>query len=93
MLLKKSREIASERMERLSQSGNNVQMWMCLVVKVKPNTVKKQLWIVTWNVKSMNQDKLELTKQEIAGVNIDILGIIELKCMGISKFNSDDHCI
>ena len=41
----------------------------------------------------MNQDKLELTKQEIAGVNIDILGIIELKCMGISKFNSDDHCI
>ena len=41
----------------------------------------------------MNQGKLELTKQEIAGVNIDILGIIELKCMGISKFNSDDHCI
>ena len=41
----------------------------------------------------MNQSKLELTKQEIARVNINILGIIELKCMGISKFNSDDHCI
>ena len=59
----------------------------------KAQYCKKQLRIVTWNVKSMNQGKLELTKQEIAGVNIDILGIIELKCMGISKFNSDDHCI
>ena len=59
----------------------------------KAQNCKKQLRIVTWNVKSMNQGKLELTKQEIAGVNIDILGIIELKCMGISKFNSDDHCI
>ena len=36
MLLEKSAEIAPERMKRLSQSGNNTELWMCLVVKVKP---------------------------------------------------------
>ena len=40
MLLGKSREIAPERNKWLGQSGNNAQLWMCLVVKVKPNTVK-----------------------------------------------------
>ena len=39
MLLEKSEEIASEEMKRLSKSGNNVQLWMCLVVKVKPDAV------------------------------------------------------
>ena len=41
----------------------------------------------------MNQGKLELVKQEMARVNIDILGISELKWMGMSKFNSDDYYI
>ena len=41
----------------------------------------------------MNQDKLEVVKQEIARVNIDILGISELKWTGMGEFNSDDHCI
>ena len=41
----------------------------------------------------MNQGKLELLRQEMARVNIDILGISELKCTGMSKFNSDDHYI
>ena len=41
----------------------------------------------------MNQDKLEVIKQEMARVNIDILGISELKWTGIGEFNSDDHCI
>ena len=41
----------------------------------------------------MNQGKLEVVKQEMARVNTDILGISELKWMGIGKFNSDDHCI
>ena len=41
----------------------------------------------------MNQGKLDVVKQERARVNIDILGITELKCMGMGKFNSDDHCI
>ena len=41
----------------------------------------------------MNQGKLEVVKQEMVRVNIDILGIGELKWTGISKFNSDDHYI
>ena len=41
----------------------------------------------------MNQGKLEVVKQEMARVNIDILGISELKWMGMDKFNSDDHYI
>ena len=42
---------------------------------------------------SMNQGKLEVVKQEMARVNIDILGISELKITGMGKFNSDDHYI
>ena len=41
----------------------------------------------------MNQGKLEVVKQEMARVNIDILGISELKCTGMDEFNSDDHSI
>ena len=41
----------------------------------------------------MNQGKLEVVKQQMARVNIDILGINELKCTGMSEFNSDDHYI
>ena len=41
----------------------------------------------------MSQGKLEVVKQEMARVNIDILGINELKWTGMGKFNSDDHCI
>ena len=45
------------------------------------------------NPRSMNQGKLEVVKQEMARVNIDILGISELKCTGKGEFNSDDHYI
>ena len=41
----------------------------------------------------MNQGKLEMVKQEMARVNIDILGISELKWMAMGEFNSDDPCI
>ena len=41
----------------------------------------------------MNQGKLEVVKQEMARVNVDILGISELKWTGMGEFNSDDHCI
>ena len=41
----------------------------------------------------MNQGKLEVVKQGMAGVNIDILGITELKWTGMGEFNSDGHCI
>ena len=47
--------------------------------------------IGTWNVRSMNQGKLQVVKQEMARVNINILGISELKWTGMGEFNSDDH--
>ena len=59
----------------------------------KVQCCKQQYCIGTWNVRSMNQDKLEVVKQEMAKVNIDILGITELKWTGMGEFNSDDHCI
>ena len=52
---------------------------------------KEQYCIGTWNVWSTNQGKLEVVNQETARVNIDILGISELKWTGMSEFNSDDH--
>jgi len=52
---------------------------------------KEQYCIGTWNVRSMNQGKLNVVKQEMARVNIDILGISELKWTGMGEFNSDDH--
>ena len=54
---------------------------------------KEQYCIGTWNVRSMNQGKLEVVKQEMARVNIDILGISEIKWTGMGKFNSDDYYI
>ena len=54
---------------------------------------KEQYCIGTWNVRSMNQGKLEAVKQEMARVNIDILGISELTWTGIGEFDSDDHYI
>ena len=54
---------------------------------------KEQYCIGSWNVRSMNQGKLEAVKQEMARVNIDILGISELKWIGMGEFNSDDHYI
>ena len=52
---------------------------------------KEQYWIGTWYVKSMDQGKLEVVKQEMARENIDILGISKLKWTGMGEFNSDDH--
>ena len=54
---------------------------------------KEQYCIGTWNVRSMNQGKLEVVKQEMARVNIDILGISKLKWTRMGKFNSADHHI
>ena len=54
---------------------------------------KEQYCIGTWNIRSMNQSKLEAVKQEMSRVNIDILGIIKLKWTGMGEFNSDDHYI
>ena len=64
-------------------TGDGSKVWYC----------KEQYCIGAWNVMSMNQGKLEVVKQEIAIVNIDILGVSELKWTGKGKSNSDDHCI
>ena len=52
---------------------------------------KEKYYTGTWNVRSMNQRKLEVVKQEIARVNVDILGISELKWTGMGEFNTDDR--
>ena len=57
----------------------------------KVQCYKEQYCIGTWNVMFMNQGKLEVVKQEMTRVNINILGVSELKCTGMGKFNSDDH--
>ena len=62
MPLEKSGEIAPEGMKRLGQNGNNAQLYMCLVVKVKSDAVKNNNCIGTWNVRSMNQGQLEVFK-------------------------------
>ena len=59
----------------------------------KVQCYKEQYCIRAWNVRSMNQDKLEVVKQEMARVNIDILRISKLKWTGMGEFNSDDHYI
>ena len=64
-------------------SGNRSKVQRC----------KEQYCIGTWNVRSMNQGKLQVVKQEMARVNVDILGISKLKWTGMGEFNSDDHCI
>ena len=59
----------------------------------KVRCCKEQYCIGTWKVRSMNRGKLEVVKQEMARVNVDILGISELKWTIMGEFNSDDHYI
>ena len=59
----------------------------------KVRCYKEKYCIGTWNVRSMNQGKLEVVKQEMARGTVDILGISELKWTGMGEFNSDDHYI
>ena len=59
----------------------------------KVQCCKEQYCIGTWNVRSMNQGKLEVVKQEMARMNVNILGISKLRWTGIGEFNSDDHYI
>ena len=73
MLLEITGEITPERRKGWSQSKNNTQLWMRLVIEGKVQCCKEQYCIGTWNVR--NQGKLEVVKQEMARVNVDILGI------------------
>ena len=59
----------------------------------KVRCCKEQYCIGTWNSRSMNQGKLEVVKQEMARVNINILGSSKLRWTGMGEFNSDDHYI
>ena len=91
-LLEISGEITPERTEGWSQSKNSP------VVDVsggesKLRCCKEQHCIGTWNVRSMNQGKLGVVKEEMARVNVNILGISKLKWTGMGEFNSDDHYI
>ena len=64
-------------------TGDGSKVWFC----------KEQFCMGTWNLRSMTQGKLEVVKQEMARVNINILGISELKWTRMGEFNSDDHYI
>ena len=79
MLLEKSREIAPEGMKILSQSGNNTPLWMLSCGESIVQFCKEKYCIGTWNVKSMNHGKLEVVKQGMARVKINVLGVSELK--------------
>ena len=59
-------------------------------MEVKSDAIKNNFCLGTWNVRSMNQGKLEVVKQEMARVNVDALRISELKWTGMGEFNSDD---
>ena len=77
-------EAAGSKQERRSVvdvSGDESKIQCC----------KQQYCIGTWNVSSMDQGKLDMVKQEMARVNINIIRISELKWTGMSEFNSDDH--
>ena len=86
MLLEISGEITLERMKGWSQS-NNYPAVDVNGGRSKVRCCKEQYCIGTWNVRSMNQGKLEVVKQEMAKVNIDSLGISELKWTRIGEFN------
>ena len=83
--------MAPEKDEEVSQSENDAQLWMCLVVKAKSNAVKNSV-AQEPGLLGPNQGKLDVVKQK-ARVTIDVLGISELKWVGMDAFNSDDHYI
>jgi len=64
-------------------TGDGSKVWCC----------KEKYSIGTWDIRAMNQGKLEVVKQEMARVNINILEINELKWTRMGEFNSDDHYI
>ena len=92
MLLEKSGKIAEEGLKTLSQTKTTPTCG-CDGDGNKLRCYKEQYCIGTWNVRSINQEKLEVVKQEMARVNIDILEVSELKRTGMGEFNTDDHCI
>ena len=93
MLLEKSGEITLEGMKRRRPKQRQHPDVDVTGDGSKARCCKEQYCVGTWNVRSTNQGKLEVVKQEMARMNIDILGINELKWTGMGEFNSDDHYI
>ena len=91
MLLEISGEITPERMKGWSQSKHPVVDGTG--DRSKDRCCKEHYCIGTWNIRSMNQGKLKVVKQEMARVNVNILGISEPRWTGMGEFNSDDHYI
>ena len=93
MLLDISGEINSRKNEGMEPKQKQYPAVDVTGDRSKVQCYKEQYCIGTWNVRSMNQGKLEVVKQEMARVNVDILGISKLKWTGKGEFNSDDHYI
>ena len=92
IVLETSEEITPERMKREPKQKQHPHVDVT-GDRSKVRYCKEQYCIGTWNVKSMNKGKLEVIKQEMARVKVNILGISELKWTGMGKFNSEDHYI
>lgn len=91
--------IVEERRNNYRKNEETERQWkQCPVVDVTSDRskvwcYKGQYCILIWNVRPMNQGKLEVVKQEMARVNINILRISELKWTRMGEFDSDDHYI
>ena len=93
MLLEISGEITPEKNEAMEPKQKQHLVVDVTGDESKVRCCKEQYCIGTWNVRSMNQGKLDVVKQEMAKVNVDILGISKLKWTKMSEFDSDDHYI
>ena len=91
MLLEISGEITSQKNEGMEPKQKQYPVVDMTGDRSKVQCCKEQYCIETWNVRFMNQGKLEVVKQDMARVNVNILGISELKWTGMGEFNSDDH--
>ena len=91
MLLEISGEITQRKNEGMEPNQKQYPAVDVTGDRSKVQCCKEQYCIGTWDVRSMNQGKLQEVKQEMARVNVDILGISELKWTGMGEFNSDDH--
>ena len=83
----------SRKNEGMEPKQNKYPVVVVTGDRSKVQCCKEQYCIGTWNVRSMNQGKLEVVKQEMARVTVDILGISKLRRTGMGEFNSDDHYI
>ena len=93
MLLENSGEITPEKNEETEPKQKQHPVVDVTGDGSKVRCCKEQYRTGTWNVRSMNQGKLGVVKQEMARVNIDTLGISKLKWTRMGEFNSDDHYI